>query len=199
MFGSVRWADYSAPCRLDNQIGGAMTRKIIFIYALFLMLVASTAGNAFAASTDRTVLYGITPVGTVLQINTSSGAATVVRQLPYVTGSSWYYQNLSIYKGLFVTSGSFGLTAFGLTSNDEVYMGSISESSTTNDEDASLTNLTENPSNGLSRGWMGKFDPPSAHEHYIRELNPVALTEGPVSSSSIFPADTLSPYWTCDS
>lgn len=150
---------------------------------------------AIGASTDRNTLYAITPTGTVLQINTSTGAGTVVRTL----SPNNSYGNLFVYKGAFVTVSSTGVIAFGLTAYDEVRLPLINTTSAEYDESSVWkSNLTEYPSTGFARGWVTQFPPPYTTQYmYQREFDPISGADSPVDSTGVVPLTTISPYWTC--
>lgn len=173
--------------------------NIIYLYrgALALVLLLNISGAAEAASTDRTALYGLTTEGVLLSISTSTGATTVVRQLPFTSGVSQEYSNLAVYKGTFLTVQGEDFIAFGLQAGDQVRLARAI--------DTSQANSAEYPSTGLPRGWDQYFLSGGGVANVIHENDPINGTSTQLLSNSViypltsYPCTNYSPpaYTTC--
>jgi hypothetical protein len=116
-------------------------RRIVPALAVLVFLLSPLlCAHAFADSSDRSDLYGITLHGDILHFDKTSGAATLVKMLPssfpqltLITGGPGpaLYGTLAVVKGTFVTTlgHSSGYQAYfyasGLTSGDELWLGNI--------------------------------------------------------------------------
>ena len=150
--------------------------------------------SSSASPTDRTVLYGISPFGTVVQLNTTTGAATVVRQLRYpdAFATNGYYRSLAVYKGTFIATTLLHTTvAFGLNENDELPLPLIRPVDF-------LDDISESPASGPPLGWTPHTLPGGSVAYQILQLYPAQGVEANISApSDITLTDTFSPYWAC--